>query len=84
MDEITVETRLTSMYWCSNVLDNHGNGLESCGRNLLEFCWLKVNKMQFISFPNTLPLKSCPTPRDGKELLVDNWGGTPSGPLLRE
>ena len=59
MDEITVETRRTSMYWCSNVLDNHGNGLECCGRNLFAF---GSKKRQFIGFPNTLPVKSCPTP----------------------
>ena len=63
------------MYCCSKVLDNHGNGLESCGRNLLEFCWLKVNKeaiYQFSKYPTDKKL-SDPPPRDGKELLVDNW-----------
>ena len=38
MDETAVETRRTNMYWCSKILDDHGTGLESCGRNLLEFC----------------------------------------------
>ena len=74
MDEITVETRRTSMYWCSNVLDNHGNRLESCGRNLLEFCLLKVNKKavyRFSKYPTDKKLSDPPC--DGKELLVDNW-----------
>ena len=63
MDEITVETRRTCMYWCSKVLDNHGNGLESCGRNLLEFCWLKVNKKaiyQFSKYPTGKKLSEPP------------------------
>ena len=77
MDEITVENNRTSMYLCSNKLGDHGNDLESCGRNLLEFL---NKKKQFIRFSKYPGYKICPTPRDGKEFLVDNQsmiGGNP-------
>ena len=71
MDEITVETSRTRMYLCSKVLGDYGKGLEGCGRSLFAFGNNKKADYQFSKYPTGKKLSDLP--RDGKELLVDNW-----------